>query len=136
MVALFRRFHPSHEPPPATDEPDAVLVARARADREAFAPLYLRYVEEIGRFCYIRLREAEAARDATQQVFAQALAALPRYRESGQFRAWLYTDRAQRAGERSPRPATPPSRSRRRSRRPTRARHRRRRQPPRSTATP
>jgi RNA polymerase sigma-70 factor (ECF subfamily) len=91
VVAFFGRFRPSHDPPPAADEPDALLVARARLDREAFAPLYLRYVEEIGRFCYVRLHDSEAARDATQQVFAQALAALPRYHESGQFRAWLYT---------------------------------------------
>ena len=91
MVAFFGRFRPPHEPPSATGEPDAVLVARARADREAFAPLYLRYAEEVGRFCYLRLRDEEAARDATQQVFARALAGLPGYRETGQFRAWLYT---------------------------------------------
>jgi RNA polymerase sigma-70 factor (ECF subfamily) len=72
-------------------EPDAVLVARALVDQEAFAPLYLRYVEEIARFCYLRLRDEEAARDATQQVFVRALAALGRYRETGNFRAWLYT---------------------------------------------
>jgi RNA polymerase sigma-70 factor, ECF subfamily len=91
VVAFFARLRSPDEPHPAADEPDAVLVALARADREAFAPLYLRYVEEIGRFCWLRLRDEEAARDATQQVFARALAALPRYRETGQFRAWLYT---------------------------------------------
>jgi RNA polymerase sigma-70 factor (ECF subfamily) len=65
-------------------------VARARTDPEAFAPLYLRYVEEIGRFCYVRMRDEEAARDVAQQVFARALAGLASYREQGQFRAWLY----------------------------------------------
>jgi RNA polymerase sigma-70 factor (ECF subfamily) len=45
----------------------------------------------LGRFCLLRLHDEEAARDATQQIFAQALAALPHYRETGQFRAWLYT---------------------------------------------
>jgi RNA polymerase sigma-70 factor (ECF subfamily) len=68
-----------------------MLARRALRDREAFAPLYLRYLEEIARFCYLRLGDEEAARDATQQVFAQALAALPRYQERDQFRAWLYT---------------------------------------------
>jgi RNA polymerase sigma-70 factor, ECF subfamily len=88
VVAFLRRIHPAHDRPAI--ESDAVLVARAQLDRESFAPLYLRYLEEIGRFCYVRLRDEEAARDATQQVFAQALAGLGHYRESGQFRAWLY----------------------------------------------
>lgn len=90
MVAYLRRARPAQQSA-TSDDPDAVLVARARVDPEAFAPLYLRYVEAIGRFCYVRLRDEEAARDAAQQVFVRALAGLPRYRESGQFRAWLYT---------------------------------------------
>jgi RNA polymerase sigma-70 factor, ECF subfamily len=92
VVAIFTRLH--HAPDPAAradDEPDAVLVGRALHDREAFAALYLRYVDELGRFCLLRLRDDDAARDATQQVFAQALAGLGGYRETGQFRAWLYT---------------------------------------------
>jgi RNA polymerase sigma-70 factor (ECF subfamily) len=90
-VAIFTRLRHSHDPPAGADASDAVLVGRALRDREAFAPLYLRYVEEIGRFCVLRLRDEEVARDATQQIFAQALAGLSRYRETGQFRAWLYT---------------------------------------------
>lgn len=91
MIAFWGRLHAPAEAPGGQDEPDAVLVARAQADRDAFAPLYLRYLAEIARFCYLRLGDQEAARDATQQVFAQALAALPRYQERDQFRAWLYT---------------------------------------------
>jgi RNA polymerase sigma-70 factor (ECF subfamily) len=83
----LRSFQETH----AGDEPDAALVARAQRDRDAFASLYLRYVEEIARFCFVRLRDEEAARDATQQIFARAFAGLPRYQETGQFRAWLYT---------------------------------------------
>ena len=79
VVFLGRLPRSPHEPPVAY-EPDAVLVARARVDRKAFAPLYLRYVEEIARFCFVRLRDEEAARDATQQIFARALAGLSRYR--------------------------------------------------------
>lgn len=90
MVAGLRRTRPLH-PPLTGDDLDAAVVARARGDPEAFAPLYVRYVEEIGRFCYVRLRDEEAARDATQQVFTRALAGLEGYREQGQFRAWLYT---------------------------------------------
>lgn len=91
MTAFWRRLRAVSDTPGGRDEPDAVLVARAQRDRDAFAPLYLRYLDEIARFCYLRLGDHEAARDAAQQVFAQALAALPRYQERDQFRAWLYT---------------------------------------------
>jgi RNA polymerase sigma-70 factor (ECF subfamily) len=89
VVAGLRRTRPTH-PPPAGDDPDAVVVSCAQRDPEAFAPLYVRYVEEIARFCYVRLRDEDAARDAAQQVFTRALAGLAGYREQGQFRAWLY----------------------------------------------
>jgi RNA polymerase sigma-70 factor (ECF subfamily) len=91
VVAIFTRQRHSHEPPAAVDASDALLVSRALRERDAFATLYLRYLDEIGRFCYLRLHDEDAARDATQQIFAQALAGLVHYRETGQFRAWLYT---------------------------------------------
>jgi RNA polymerase sigma-70 factor, ECF subfamily len=91
MAAIFTRPRHSHEPPAGLDASDAILVSRALSEREAFAALYLRYVEEMSRFCFLRLHDEDAARDATQQIFAQALAGLVHYRESGQFRAWLYT---------------------------------------------
>lgn len=68
---------------------DEALVAQARADRRAFAPLYRRYVVPVYRYCHRRLGSREAAEDATAQVFARALAALPAYR-AGSFRAWLF----------------------------------------------
>ena len=37
-----------------------------------------------------------AAEDAAEQVFAQALAALPRNQETGGFRSWLYAITPQR----------------------------------------
>ena len=91
MVAIFTRLRHSPEPPAAADASDAILVSRALQEREAFAALYQRYLDEISRFCFLRLRDEDAARDATQQIFAQALAGLDHYRETGQFRAWLYT---------------------------------------------
>jgi RNA polymerase sigma-70 factor (ECF subfamily) len=91
VVAIFTRLRHAHNPPGSADEPDALLVSRALQDREAFAALYLRYVNEMSRFCLLRLHDEDAARDATQQIFVQALAGLARYRETGQFRAWLYT---------------------------------------------
>ena len=73
---------------PTTDD-EADLVAAARSDRRAFGPLYRRYVDPVYRYCYRRLGTREAAEDAAAQVFAQALAGLPRLGEQP-FRAWLF----------------------------------------------
>lgn len=73
------------------DEHDErALIAAARADRQAFAPLYAAYANPIFQYCYGRLGSREAAEDATSMVFAKALDALPRYRD-GSFRSWLFT---------------------------------------------
>jgi RNA polymerase sigma-70 factor (ECF subfamily) len=77
----------SVDPTRGGDEVD--LIARARLDRAAFAPLYARYAPAIYRYCRSRLNGPEAAEDATSRVFAKALAALPRYRD-GSFRSWLF----------------------------------------------
>jgi RNA polymerase sigma-70 factor, ECF subfamily len=69
---------------------DAELVARARADRRAFAALYRRYADPVYRYCYRRLGARPAAEDATSAVFTRALASLPNYRD-GSFRGWLFT---------------------------------------------
>lgn len=73
-----------------TGPSDSVLVAAAQADRQAFAPLYDRYLDPVYRYCLRRLGSREAAEDATGQVFAKALAALPGYRDRS-FRGWLFT---------------------------------------------
>jgi RNA polymerase sigma-70 factor (ECF subfamily) len=67
---------------------DAELVALAKRDRAAFAPLYQRYAPSVFRYCRRRLGDPEAAADATSQVFVRVLAALPRCRGET-FRAWL-----------------------------------------------
>jgi RNA polymerase sigma-70 factor (ECF subfamily) len=70
---------------------DARVVALAKSDPRAFAPLYARYVDPVYRYCYRRLGNPEAAADATSHVFAKALAALPGYREDApSFRSWLF----------------------------------------------
>jgi RNA polymerase sigma-70 factor (ECF subfamily) len=70
---------------------DVRLVVLAKADPRAFAPLYSRYFDPVYRYCYRRLGHPEAAADATAQVFAKALAALPGYREDApSFRSWLF----------------------------------------------
>ena len=70
---------------------DARVVALAKSDPRAFAPLYARYFDPVYRYCYRRLGNPEAAADATSHVFAKALAALPGYREDApSFRSWLF----------------------------------------------
>jgi RNA polymerase sigma-70 factor (ECF subfamily) len=68
---------------------DADLVARAQADRQAFAVLYRRYLDPVHQYCYRRLGSREAAEDATSLVFTKAFASLPAYR-AGSFRSWLF----------------------------------------------
>lgn len=70
------------------DERDTI--AQAQRDPSAFAPLYAAYFDPVYRYCLRCLGDREAAADATQDIFARALAALPRYREEA-FRPWLFT---------------------------------------------
>lgn len=69
---------------------DRELAARARHDRAAFAPLYLRYVDPVYRYCYARLGEKTSAEDLTAEVFARALAGIGGYRGDRPFRSWLF----------------------------------------------
>ena len=68
---------------------DAALVAAARADPQAFAALYERYLGPVYRYCYVRLGSREAAQDATSDVFLKAFAGLSGYR-GGVFAAWIF----------------------------------------------
>jgi RNA polymerase sigma-70 factor (ECF subfamily) len=87
-----------HSPPPrdtranpGQQAEDARILALAKSDPRAFAPLYARYFDPVYRYCYRRLGHAEAAADAAAQVFTKALAALPGYREDApSFRSWLF----------------------------------------------
>lgn len=69
---------------------DEGLARAAGTDREAFATLYRRWAEPIYRYCYRRLDTAEAAEDATSQVWTQALAGIGRFHGQS-FPAWLFT---------------------------------------------
>ncbi len=70
---------------------DADLVAAARVDRQAFAPLYERYRDDLLRYSYYCLGNWDDAADATQQVFANAFAGLPRFvDQDNSFRSWLF----------------------------------------------
>ncbi len=74
----------------ATQSTEAALVHAAQEDPAAFAPLYQQYRDRIYAYLRTRTRSAEDAADLTQQVFLQALEALPRYRIGrAPFAAWL-----------------------------------------------
>lgn len=82
---------PTDTAPMAPSADDADLVAAAQIDRLAFAPLYERYRDDLLRYCYYCLGDWDDASDATQQIFTNVLAALPRFVDHGaSFRPWLF----------------------------------------------
>jgi RNA polymerase sigma-70 factor (ECF subfamily) len=72
---------------------DDALVVNARHDPDAFAALYRRYLTPVYRYLLIRLGNSQDAEDITSRVFTEALEGLihQRYREGGNFAAWLFT---------------------------------------------
>ena len=66
------------------------LVTAAREDPAAFGRLYDRYVQPIYRYIFSRVGSAHEAEDITSQTFMSAYEALGKYRERGQFSAWLF----------------------------------------------
>jgi RNA polymerase sigma-70 factor (ECF subfamily) len=71
-------------------DPDAELVAAARAEPYAFLALYDRYFERVLAYARMRIRDAATCEDVTSQVFTTALAKLPRFRGEGTFAGWLF----------------------------------------------
>jgi RNA polymerase sigma-70 factor (ECF subfamily) len=72
-------------------EEEAAWIEAAKIAPAAFEPLYLRYRSAIYAYLRTRLESDEDAADLTQQVFLQALAALPRYQQRGvPFAVWLF----------------------------------------------
>jgi RNA polymerase sigma-70 factor (ECF subfamily) len=73
------------------EKDDPTLVAAAKQDRAAFGVLYYRYAPRVYKYLRARLENDDDAADLTQQVFLQALAALPKYQSLGApFSAWLF----------------------------------------------
>jgi RNA polymerase sigma-70 factor (ECF subfamily) len=71
-------------------ERDRALVERCQAgDAAAFGNLYARYYERLLRFCLRRLNDRHEAEDATQEAFARAWKALPRFAGERRFYPWL-----------------------------------------------
>ena len=66
---------------PARLDRDRGLVEAARRDPSRFDALYRKYLAQVYSFAYYELRDHHAAEDATERVFMQALAGLPRFEE-------------------------------------------------------
>jgi RNA polymerase sigma-70 factor (ECF subfamily) len=77
---------------PAAGVEDEAVLARAAAGRDtaAFGELYRRYVDRVYRYLCSRVGEAAEAEDLTALVFTTAWESIPRYREQGNFAAWLF----------------------------------------------
>jgi RNA polymerase sigma-70 factor, ECF subfamily len=74
----------------STADEEAALIHAARRDRAAFGLLYQCHVDHVYAYLRSRTQGDEDAADLTQQVFLQAMAALPRYQHNHTpFRAWL-----------------------------------------------
>jgi RNA polymerase sigma-70 factor (ECF subfamily) len=69
---------------------DEALIVRAKHDREAFACLYDRYIDQVYQFIYRRVKDHPTAEDITARVFFRALEQLPRFEWRGiPFGGWL-----------------------------------------------
>ncbi|MGO8948609.1 MAG: RNA polymerase sigma factor [Ktedonobacterales bacterium] len=76
-------------PEDSTDEVE--LVTAAQSDPPAFDALYRRYLPQVYHYVRTQVPNVEDAADLTQQIFLQALDALPSYHARGlPFAAWLF----------------------------------------------
>lgn len=71
-------------------DPDAELVAAARAEPRAFLALYDRYFDRVLGYARLRIRDAATCEDVTSHVFTTALAQIGRFRGQGSFAGWLF----------------------------------------------
>ena len=83
---------PEVSPASAPSPSDAELVQRVRqGDRDAYAPLMVRYRLRFGRYAFHLLGNESDAEEALQEAFFRAYRALQRCREPERFGAWLFS---------------------------------------------
>jgi len=71
---------------------DATLVAATLAGRsEAFGTLVERYERAVYNLCLRTLRDAEEAKDASQEAFLKAFRAMRTFRPDAKFSTWIFS---------------------------------------------
>jgi RNA polymerase sigma-70 factor (ECF subfamily) len=73
------------------DSREAELVRLAQRDKAGFQPLYARWVTPVYKYLLFQLGSPADAEDLTSQTFLKAFQALPTYRPTARFAAWLFT---------------------------------------------
>ena len=87
-LSIARSMEPTDQ---KTNSEEAEQIIAAKKNPDKFRPLYEKYYAQILKFVYQRVTSKEDAYDITQQVFLQALLALPKYEDRGfPFSSWLY----------------------------------------------
>lgn len=82
---------PSVVPPQASDNGDALLVARTVAgDQAAFELLVIKYQRRVERLIGRMVRDVDLVDDIAQETFIRAYRALHQFRGDSQFYTWLY----------------------------------------------
>jgi len=71
-------------------DPDAELVAAARAQPREFLALYDRCFDRVLGYVRLRIRDPAACEDVTSDVFTTALEQIGRFRDEGSFAGWLF----------------------------------------------
>lgn len=66
------------------------IMAQAKHDLTAFAPLYEIYFSKVYHYCLRRVNNAQEAEDLTSHVFSQILRNVSGY-QGGSVRAWIFT---------------------------------------------
>lgn len=78
------------ERPGRPSDDDPALVRRTlRGENGAFGLLYERYADRVFRYLYFRVQDRDLAHDLAQDVFLNALKALPQLRHPERFEGWL-----------------------------------------------
>jgi len=77
------------EVPALTD--DALIASALAGSGDAFGTLVERYERAVYHLAYRTLRDAEEAKDATQEAFMKAYRALNTFRPGAKFSTWIFT---------------------------------------------
>lgn len=71
-------------------DPDAALVATARANPREFLGLYDRYFDRVLGYARLRVADPATCEDVTSRVFTTVLEQLGRFRGEGTFAGWVF----------------------------------------------